>query len=282
MEFILNNYLLIFITISIALTIAFFAIRGRYIHDFRTYGLDFSDNWSLYKASKDRKTADTYKKIAKSRIIHSLQYKCKALFWTFSIAYMSLAFIFLLLAIVFSFIPLSEIILFFLALPFAVLAIFVIIFENHLHSSKRKEKQLHSSKNIWGKICKRVMRLNFLVSRKLQSSPLGINYLSSWGEIKEPFENKKSKIKSKNELKKFIGNEKNDYFIQPLNEYNLLPWSPPTPPRSSTIWLELGKIFALLLTVIFGSWVWTYYRPLFPTVVIALAGVGALILIWKH
>ena len=55
---------------------------------------------------------------------------------------------------------------------------------------------------------------------------------------------------------------------------------------TTTIWLELLKIFALIfiiiVTVIFGSLVWTYYHPLFPTVVITLAGVGALILIWKH
>ncbi len=49
----------------------------------------------------------------------------------------------------------------------------------------------------------------------------------------------------------------------------------------------MRKIFALIAivagTVIFGSWVWTYtYRPLLLTVVIALAGIGALSLLWKH
>ncbi len=49
----------------------------------------------------------------------------------------------------------------------------------------------------------------------------------------------------------------------------------------------MRKIFALIaiivVTVIFGSWVWTYtYHPLLPMVVIALAGVGTLSLLWKH
>ena len=49
----------------------------------------------------------------------------------------------------------------------------------------------------------------------------------------------------------------------------------------------MKKIFALIaviaVTVIFGGWVWTYtYHPLLPLVVIALAGVGALSLLWKH
>jgi len=49
----------------------------------------------------------------------------------------------------------------------------------------------------------------------------------------------------------------------------------------------MRKIFALIaiiaVTVIFGSWVWTYtYNPLLPMAVIALAGVGALGLLWRH
>ena len=268
----------IFIPTSIALTAVFIAIRGRYIHDFRTYGLDFSDNWRLYKASKDKETADAYKEIAKSWIIHSLQYKCKALFLTFSIVYMFLAFIFSLLAIPYAIIPPYEIIrlsailfpvvyfavivllqykenkalswtqymfpavifsltailyaiipldgiILFPAFYFAIIAFCVLFFEERLHSPKGK----------WRKIG--FIFPNPLVSRILKKTPFGIQYLSSWGEIKEPFENKKGKIKSKNELKKFNSdknelkefivdkkNKKNDYFIQPLKEYNLLPW----------------------------------------------------------
>jgi protein-S-isoprenylcysteine O-methyltransferase Ste14 len=49
----------------------------------------------------------------------------------------------------------------------------------------------------------------------------------------------------------------------------------------------MRKIFALIaiivVTVVFGSWVWIYtYQPLLLTVVIALSGVGALSLLWDR
>lgn len=170
----------IFIPTSIALMAVFIASRGRYIHDFRTFDLNFFSNQILSKNSQDRKTARAYKEIAKVWIIRSLPYKCTALFYTFSIEYMLLAFIFSLLAIPYAIIPLfaitslSKIIPLFViilvpAFFFTSLAFFVIIIEEHLHLPPRKSHKMRHK--FIGFLIKRVIWLNSLVSRKLDNPP---------------------------------------------------------------------------------------------------------------
>lgn len=197
--------LLIFTPASIALTVAFIAIRGRYIHDFRTFDLNFFSNQILSKASKNRKTARAYKKIAKSLIIRSLQYKCKALLLTFPIVYMFFASLFFISAIFVHNLFLV------LAFPLALLAVISFIFEDSLHLLPRKSHKMWNK--IIGFLIKRVIWLNSLVPRILKRTSFGIKYLSSWEEINDEIK----------KLKKFIEKDEHDYFIRPLREYNLLP-----------------------------------------------------------
>ena len=202
----LQILLQIFIPTSIALTAAFIASRGKYIHDFRTFDLNFFSNQILSKTSQDRKTARAYKEIAKRCIKSSLRYKCTALFYTFSISYMLLALLFCIPAFI------IHTLFLFPAFFSASLAFFVIIIEEHLHLPPRKSHKM--GHKFIGFLIKRVIWLNFLVSLILKKTPFGIQYLSSWKEINEEIEND-------NELKDFI--EQGNYLAQPLKDYNILP-----------------------------------------------------------
>lgn len=134
----LLELLLLVASASIALEAALFSIRGRYIHDSRIFDQNFSDNWHLSKASKDTEIACAYKEIAKDWIIHSLDYKCRALFLTFFIVCVffismcSVVYIFVLIlpffTTLFTIILMIPIIIFFI-IPFFIL----IFFEGRLH-----------------------------------------------------------------------------------------------------------------------------------------------------
>jgi len=74
------------------------ADRERYIHEFRIFDLNFRSNMLLSKASKNKAISSAHRKIAKTWLKRSVEFRRNSIYITFSTVYMIFCTIFLMFA----------------------------------------------------------------------------------------------------------------------------------------------------------------------------------------
>lgn len=90
--------LAVFLASSIALTGALLADRERYVHEFRTFDLNFRSSMLLSKASKNKSMSKAHKEVAKTWLRRSMDFRRTSVYITLSTAHMALCSILLFLA----------------------------------------------------------------------------------------------------------------------------------------------------------------------------------------